>query len=42
MKRITGEVEDDVHAKLVEKARADDRALVKYIARVLAKEAAAK
>jgi len=39
MKRITIEVDDDVHEALVAKAKADDRALVKYIARLLAKEA---
>ena len=39
MKRITIEVEDDVHARLVEKAKADDRALVKFLSRLLTKEA---
>lgn len=39
MKRITIEVEDDVHEKLVDKAKADARSLVKFIARVLTKEA---
>lgn len=38
-KRITIEVDDDVHAALVAQAKADDRALVKFIARVLAKQA---
>lgn len=37
MKRITIEVDDDVHEVLVEKARADDRSLVRFIARQLAK-----
>ncbi len=40
MKRITIQVEDDVHAKLVTKAKADGRFLVAYIARLLAKDAA--
>lgn len=39
MKRITIEVDDDVHAKLVEKAKSDDRSLVRYISRVLARDA---
>lgn len=39
MKRITIELDDDAHARLVDKAKADDRSLVKFIARVLAKEA---
>ena len=39
-KRITVEVDDEVHAKLVEKAKADDRTLLKYLARVLTKHAA--
>lgn len=39
MKRITIEVDDETHAKLVAKAKADDRVLVKYLARILAKEA---
>jgi predicted HicB family RNase H-like nuclease len=39
MKRITIEVDDKVHARLVEKAKADDRSLVKYIGRVLARDA---
>lgn len=42
MKRITIEVDDEVHEALVEKAKADDRSLVKFIARVLAKEAGRK
>lgn len=39
MKRITIEVDDDVHLKLVDKAKADDRSLIKFIARVLTREA---
>ena len=38
-KRITVEVDDEVHAKLVEKAKADDRPLIKFVARLLTKEA---
>ena len=36
MKRITVEVEDETHARLVELAKADDRSLLKYLARQLA------
>lgn len=37
MKRITVEVEDEVHEKLVAMAKADDRPLIKFLARQLAK-----
>lgn len=42
MKRITLEIEDDVHARLVAKAAADDRSLVKYLMRLLASAAQEK
>lgn len=37
MKRITVEVEDEVHAKLTDMAKADGRALIRYLSRQLAK-----
>lgn len=39
MKRITIEVDDEVHAKLVDQAKVDERPLVKFIKRVLEKQA---
>lgn len=36
MKRITVEVEDETHARLVELAKADGRALIRYVGRQLA------
>lgn len=39
LKRITIEVDDETHQKLADKARADDRPLVKYIRRLLEKAA---
>lgn len=40
MKRITIEMDDDVHQSLVDQAKADDRPLVKFIKRLLEKQAA--
>ena len=37
MKKVTIEVEDDVHARLTAKAKADGRALVRYLERALIK-----
>jgi predicted HicB family RNase H-like nuclease len=39
MKRITVMVDDGVHAKLVQQAKADGRALLRFLERLLAKQA---